>query len=259
MPSTEFLLYLIIVIFVVFVIMNYYKDNNTNEPQIQYKYIPVYSESDNSSRSDNASKIKNKHNDYENNNGINIVDVNSEGNYGGPYDGPYGGGYGGPGRPYPGPPGPPGPPGIPGGPGIPPIDPLRKFDYDAVNDDFTPPFRRSYYDDYGNYRYPPGMAPIYSRGPPGRFRKVGMLIAQGVAATDPYKFLSMMGREKYPGREYEYFASSPNTEQTIKFYIDTKGREISDGDLVNIDSLEGYSFKFKEDPDLSPRYDPYMI
>jgi hypothetical protein len=86
-----------------------------------------------------------------------------------------------------------------------------------------------------------------------------MLIAQGVAATDPYKFLTMMGREKYPGREYEYFASSPNTEQTLKFYIDTKGREVSDGDLVNIDSLEGYTFRFKEDPDLSPRYDPYII
>lgn len=250
MPSTEFLLYLIIVIFVVFVIMNYYKDNNTNEHQIQYKYIPVYSESD-ATRSDDASKkIKNNRNDYENNNGINIVDINSEGSGG--YGGPYGGRFG----------------ILPNIPGVPPplsgapplsIDPLRKFDYDAVNDDFTPPFRRSYYDDYGNYRYPPGMAPIYSRGPPGRFRKVGMLIAQGVAATDPYKFLSMMGREKYPGREYEYFASSPNTEQTLKFYIDTKGREISDGDLVNIDSLEGYTFKFKEDPDLSPRYDPYML
>src|SRR5579872_1071546 len=42
MPSTEFLLYLVIVIFAVFLIMNYYREKKPNKQQFQYKYIPVY-------------------------------------------------------------------------------------------------------------------------------------------------------------------------------------------------------------------------
>lgn len=153
-------------------------------------------------------------------------------------------------------------PGI--GPGIGPaagvpIDPLRKFDYDAVNDDFTPPFRRSYYDDYSAYVLHPGIYPTYTRGPPGRFRKTGTLVAQGVASNDKYKFMNMFGREKYPGREYEYYSTSTNVENRIKFYIETKGKEIYDGDMVHIPELEGYVFRYKEDQDLSPKYDPYIV
>jgi hypothetical protein len=155
---------------------------------------------------------------------------------------------------------------------MPPIDPLRQFDDNAVNDDFTPPFRRSYYDDY-NYRLAPGLYPTYTRGPPGRFRKIGTLIADtyttsaseenvdvAVPANDKFKFLILMGRQKYNYGDYEYYAISPNAEHRLKFYIDTRGREITDGqNPVVIDQLAGYTFTFKEDPDLSPRYDPYMV
>jgi len=138
------------------------------------------------------------------------------------------------------------------------VDPLRKFDYDSMNDDFTPPFRRSYYDEY-NYRLHPGLYPTYTRGPPGRFRKIGVLIADGVSANDKFKFLILMGRQKYPGREYEYFATSSDNDQRLKFFIETKGKEINDNDTVKLSELDGYSFKFKEDQDLSPRYDPYIL
>ena len=70
----------------------------------------------------------------------------------------------------------------------PPGDPLRKFDYDAVDNDFTPPYRRSLYDE-SSYNLVPGLFPTYTRGPPGRFRKIGTLIAQGVGTNDTYKFL----------------------------------------------------------------------
>jgi hypothetical protein len=147
-----------------------------------------------------------------------------------------------------------GPNGI-GGP-YPLIDPLRKFDYDAVYDDFTPPFRRSYYDDYPLV---PGLYPAYTRGPPGRFRKVGMLIADGVAADDKYKFLNLMGREKYTNGGFEYYASSIDTDTRLKIYIETKEKQINCGDIVRIPELSGYTFTFKEDIDLSPKYDPYYI
>ena len=226
MPSTEFLLYLVTVILVVFLITNYYQ--NDNEPEIQYRYIPVQNSKD--KKKDN--KCSNPRcsmlgsctcNTFRLNNqafGIHRHNNNLH---------------------------------------PPPIDPLRKFDYDTVHDDFTPPFRRSYYDDYSSYVHHPALFPTYTRGPPGRFRKIGTLVAQGVNHNDKYKFLHMMGREKYPGREYEYFAVSPNKECKMKFYFDTKGKEINDGDILTHRDLDGYSYQFNLDEDLSPKYDPYFI
>lgn len=279
MPSTEFLLYLVIVIFVIFVIMQYYK-NDSHEPEVQYKYIPIYRNEKlsniSSPSSENPGSTSNGVNgqytygtNSENNKNLNIEIVNrGEMGHRSGYAPGYGPGYG-PGcdpryRPGPGPepiptvpPLPAAPAGpLPHPPHVPPIDPLRKFDYDAVYDDFTPPFRRSYYDE-SDYRLPPGLYPIYTRYP-GRFRKIGTLIAQGVSANDKYKFLSLFGRQKYVGREYEYYAIT-NTDQKLKFYIDTKGKEIFDGDIVNVSELSEYAYKFKQDEDLSPRYDPWII
>jgi hypothetical protein len=140
-----------------------------------------------------------------------------------------------------------------GMPGM-PIDPLRKFDYDAIHDEFTPPFRRSYYDDYPLH---PGLYPTYTRGPPGRFRKVGTLSAQGVSTNDKYKFMNLIGRQKYNNREYEYYVTSTDKESKVKFYIDSNDLKIRDGDIVKVKQLEGYTYKFTEDEDLSPKYDPY--
>lgn len=222
MASTEFLLYLVTVILVVFLIINYYQ--NTNEPEIQYKYIPIQNSTDNNNKCSNpqcnmngsclCSNVNNNFRVYNHHNHLQ---------------------------------------------GPPPIDPLRKFDYDVVNDDFTPPFRRSYYDDYSSYIHHPSLLPTYTRGPPGRFRKIGTLVAQGVNHNDKYKFLHMMGREKYPGRDYEYFAISPNTDCKMKFYFDTKGKEINDGDILTHRDLDGYTYQFNLDEDLSPKYDPYYI
>lgn len=268
MPSTEFLLYLVIVIFAVFVIMNYYKDNGSDsrasKDNTQYRYIPVYkSENDNIRESlTSSSNVSDSYRSgmydknrrgYNNGNGNGNGYGNGNGN---------GNGYGngkideidiynrqeGPGGPM-------GPGGMP----VPPIDPLRKFDFDTINDDFTPPFRRSYYDEY-NYRLNPALYPAYTRGPPGRFRKIGTLVADGVSANDQYKFLLLMGRQKWPsGGDYEYYAMNPDSDKRLKFYIETRGKEICNDDIVKISELEGYIYKFKEDKDLSPRYDPYIL
>lgn len=137
------------------------------------------------------------------------------------------------------------------------IDPLRKFDYDAVNDDFTPPFRRSYYDD--DPRVVPGLLPRYTRGLPGRFRKIGVLVADKVSTNDKYKFLLLMGRQRWIGGDYEYFATSPDADNRIKFFICNKNKEISNGENVKIHELDEYVYTFREDKDLSPLYDPYIV
>ena len=254
MPSTEFLLYLAVSIFAVFFIITYYREYS--DPEIQYRYIPIY-QTDSSEKSRKSNKQESQ--TYCNNpqckrmgrcmcRGMTSM-VSQETGFIGetPLGGPIGGPLVGP---NPGP--------TPAPVPTPPIDPLRKFDYDAVNDEFTPPFRRSYYDEF-NYVLHPGLYPTYTRGPMGRFRKVGTLVAEGVGANDKYKFLNVMGRQKYTGREYEYYATTIDTERGIKFYIETKGKEINDGDIITITKLDGYKFRFEEDPDLSPRYDPYLI
>ncbi|AYV77636.1 MAG: hypothetical protein Dasosvirus16_3 [Dasosvirus sp.] len=276
MITTEFLLYLVIVIFAVYFILNYYKEDN-----VKTRYVPVqqvrYVTPDSANGSENNQSQQYQDSQYSQNS-QNSQNSQYGQRYGQKYNqrvnvnvnngnGLLPDGMGAPFSPYgaanpPAPIGsypPNGPPIGPNGPApFPPIDPLRKFDYDAVGDDFTPPFRRSYYDDY-NYILNPALYPAYTRGPPGRFRKIGTLIAQGVATNDKYKFMNLMGREKYVGREYEYYAISTDTENKVKFYIDTRGKEIHDCDIVTIPELDGYIFKFKEDPDLSPRYDPYLV
>lgn len=271
MPSTEFLLFLVIAAIVTYFIINYVK-NNTHESEIQYRYIPIDNNYDFKPNSRSKMQIRDNfesdfdHEElyskdhYPNQRSKNKKSVrlatkqesreSRESREREPMDRES----------------------INQKLGMIPmvsnpvgsiglemsIDPLRKFDYDTMNDDFTPPFRRSYYDDY-NYVLHPGLHPLYTRGPPGRFRKIGTLIAQGISSDNKYKFLNLMGRQKYPGRDYEYYVTSTNTEQKIKFYIDTRGKEINDKDIVTIAELEGHVYKFNEDPDLSPKYDPYIL
>jgi hypothetical protein len=238
MPSSDFLLYLVIACGILYHVMS--SQQNANQP-IQYKYVPVYKQSDRPpdrphDRPHDRPPDRPAPKTQQKKVSINIRNQSGQSDYPQGYPPDY-------------------PPDYPPVPPVLPVDPLRRFDYDAIYDEFTPPFRRSYYDDH----LIPELYPMYSRGPPGRFRKVGMLIAQGVATNDKYKFMNMMGREKYVGRDYEYYATSTDSEHKIKFYIDTKGREIRDCDIVTIPELEGYVFKFSEDPDLSPRYDPYAV
>lgn len=248
MPSTEFLLYLVIVIFIVYIATNYYKDNQTCGTDVQYKYIPVYKNlNDDQSKSDNVS------NNVVNENANNGMYNNTHSYYGHhPSHPPFSpNGFVDPHVPPHHP--------TPHHPPPPSVDPLRKFDYDAIYDEFTPPFRRSYYDDYSSYGRHPALYPTFTRGPVGRFRKIGTLIADGVVNNDKFKFLNLNGREKYPGREFEYYATSTDVKDKIKFYLETKGKEIHDGDIVTIPELKGYSYQYKEDPDLSPRYNPYFV
>lgn len=224
MVSAEFLLYIVTMFFAMFMVIYYLRDD-----------VPHKFNNSNLSRNDNDGGNNMKRNDgrFLFNNGMPI------------------------GRQI-------GPPinipvALPGGQQ--PIDPLRKFDYNVMYDDFTPPFSRSYYDDYA---LTPELLPYYSRGPPGRFRRIGMLynaVLTGtttqVAATDRYKFMILIGREKYPGREYEYYAISTSHQDKIKILIpSTNGAILNDGATITIPEI-GYTYTLKVDPDLSPRYDPY--
>ena len=244
MVSTELLLYLVSVAFIIFIVMYYMREDKHDYPRF---YPPPPPSQPTTLEQDTANNQTTQASQYHNTYcrqrgkctcGLRNINVNVNND-----DASFGG--------Y--------PPPMMGGPGpVPPVDPLRKFDYDAMYDEFTPPFRRSYYDLY-NYMLGPGLYPSYTRGPPGRFRKIGTLMAQDVGYDDKFKFLLLIGREKYPGREYEYYVTMPNTHDKLKIYIDTRGKEILDGDTVIVPEMQGYKYIFREDKDLSPKYDPYFI
>lgn len=278
MPSTEFLLYLVTVIFVVYVIMTHvYKDTSSGQ-NYDSKRIDEYHSDMSNSRPKSPNKYQRSNSNYASGDGMtsqsrqyqpsqqsgNYQPSHQSGNYqpsqlatrhnlsksrhpryDDSVDRPVRiniNNENDPHQPF---------------PPYPPVDPLREFDYAVKNDDLTPPYRRSYYDEY---HLVPGLFPHSTRGPHGTFRKVGTLVAEGVSSNDKYKFLNLMGRKKYMGSgDFEYFASSLQIDAPVKFMIETRGKEISEGDIVKIPELEGYSYKFNEHKDMSALYHPYIL
>jgi hypothetical protein len=125
-----------------------------------------------------------------------------------------------------------------------------------LNDPLSPPFKLPYY--YNSY---PMLAPTYNDsnyGNYGRFRKLGTLIAQSLTATDRFKFLILIGRQKQLSKNYEYYAITSDTNDRLKFFIDRNGREIYHNDIILIKELN-ISYEYKEDPTLSLEYEDILI
>lgn len=274
--TTEFLLYLVSIALIVFIIIHYFTGDD------ETKIIPVYKKEDNNTSNQNNQYNQNNQHTQHNQN----AQYMQQGQYGqqghgyvggagqyGAHGAPHGGRFGGPavggqiggvvGGPIGGPIGGPvgGPAVGPAGAGVvPPPDPyikLLEHDVRQIDDPLVPPYSRSYYDDEYAYLYPPALAPFYNRHE-GKFRKIGLLIGQGLGNNDKYKFLNLIGRQKFRNREYEYYIISTDKENNLKFEIDTKGREIRDGDLVKIPELDNQEYMYKEDEDISPKYNPFI-
>lgn len=132
---------------------------------------------------------------------------------------------------------------------------LREYDYRALNDELTPPFKRDDYYVPPQLLYPREFG-LYTRGAPGIFRKMGYV--QNLNSTD-YKFLTLMGRQKYQGStQYEYYVTSTNKDSNIKFYLDNYKKELYDGDTVNIPQLNNEQYTVFIDKNLDFEYIPYI-
>jgi len=119
----------------------------------------------------------------------------------------------------------------------PPIDLLKDYDYRAYADPLTPPFKRDDYMIPAQAFYPNGYD-YYTRGEPGMFKKVGYLKNLNETNTR-YEFLTLLGRQKYMGStQYEYYVTSTNSEQNLKFYLEAYKRELYDGDSVYVPQLK---------------------
>jgi hypothetical protein len=88
------------------------------------------------------------------------------------------------------------------------------------------------------------MVGIPTKGYPSTFKKMATLICtdEHVAIDDPYKFLFLMGREKYPGaNSYDYYAVEKNSDGggVLKFDLPRKSGEFNTGDTIEIYDLVG--------------------
>ena len=94
-----------------------------------------------------------------------------------------------------------------------------------------------------------------------RFRHENIIKDESVPLTDPYKFLFLMGREKYAGaNSYDYYAVEKTSEGNgvLKFNLPRITREYNSGDEIYIHELKR-KYRVRMDELDGFRYDPYII
>jgi len=135
---------------------------------------------------------------------------------------------------------------------FPPRDPKIEFDQQTFRNPLLPPRRRD------DWNVP--LPTISTRGYPSPYHKMGTLVNPTAENNDKFKFLFLIGRQKYPGSNfYDYFVTDANNEKaSLKFDLDTNHKELSTGDTVNISQL-GSSYNVTMDKFVDLEYNPYVF
>lgn len=131
--------------------------------------------------------------------------------------------------------------------------PHRRYDRRVVSDKLTAPRRR---DEYG-WSTHPLLVPTYTQGPPVSFRRMGMLTDETATTDYKYKFLLLIGREKYRRGPFEYYAVPTVKDDNIKFTIDNT-RELFSGDTITIEQL-GRKYNVAIDKPMTLDYHPDIL
>ena len=136
---------------------------------------------------------------------------------------------------------------------------LRNYDYRTLSDPLTPPYKRD--DDMIPANViAPDLFGIYTQGGPLPFIKVGKLIDNHAKNDEPYKFLILFGRRRYPGSNlYDYYATTTNRDDYLKFDLDYKNvrYELYTGNHVFIPELKK-KYEVVIDRQMDFTYTPYM-
>ena len=134
---------------------------------------------------------------------------------------------------------------------------MKEYDYRTLEDPLTPPFKRD------DYMVPvqmvrPDLYGIYTSGAPGTFRKMGYL--KSSSPNGDYKYLNLIGRPKYNGSSiYEYYVTSTNRDDSIKFYLHKYKKELYEGDTVKVPQIGSEEFEVIIDKDLNLEYNPLLF
>ena len=132
----------------------------------------------------------------------------------------------------------------------PPVDAIREYDYRALSDPLVPPYKRD------DYQIPLPVTP--TRGFPTAFKKVGLLVDSEALNTDPYKFMLLMGRQKYPGSNfYDYYVTENKQDSALKFDLPNLHKELSTDDKLPLTDLNK-TYTVKIDRNLGFDYNPFV-
>lgn len=134
---------------------------------------------------------------------------------------------------------------------------IDKRDEDAYSDPLTAPTRR-----LPRHIYPTRKSDfieeVPTRGYPDSYHYYGVLRRES-----DNKFVKLFGRQIYPGSsQYEYYIETVESDLAVKIPLEiNNGREIFDGDEIDIEVLDSSKGKFrlymnKYD---RPRYNPFVI
>jgi hypothetical protein len=127
----------------------------------------------------------------------------------------------------------------------------REYDYRSFEDPLVPPYKR---DDF-MLTYPS----YPTRGYPTSFKKMGLLIDDNASNDDQYKFMILVGRQRFQNANYyDYYVTENKADAILKFDLGTNRREIMDGDMINIPELSK-SYRSKIDRNLGFEYNPYVL
>ena len=138
----------------------------------------------------------------------------------------------------------------------PPIQPslmdiARDYDYRTFADPLVPPYKRD------DYQIPLPSMP--TRGYPSSFKKMGTLIDEDAPNDDPYKFMILVGRQKYPGSNwYDYYVTENRTDSPLKFDIQNIHKEFMSDDELKVKELKK-TYKINIDRNLGFDYNPFVL
>lgn len=141
---------------------------------------------------------------------------------------------------------------------LPISDVFRKYDHKVLNDPLIAPRRRDDYNDNPSIFYPT-LFGTPTRGGPGVFHKVGMLVDINATNTDKFKFLTLVGRPKYVGGStYEYYATKKDDDNLLKFDLPSIRKELMGDEDIVVNEL-GKTYKVQIDKTLDWQYDPSIF
>lgn len=130
------------------------------------------------------------------------------------------------------------------------VNPMREYDYRSLNDPLVPPYKR---DEYSF------LPTTFTRGFPSSYKKMGLLIDVEASNDDPYKFMILIGRLKYPGGStYDYYVTENKNDSALKFDLKDIHKELFTDDEIRIPEL-GKTYKAKIDRNLGFDYTPFIF
>ena len=128
---------------------------------------------------------------------------------------------------------------------------MREYDYRTLRDPLVPPLVRD------DYNVP--IIPIATRGYPSSYKKMGLLVNSEAVNNDKFKFLLLIGRQKYPGSNfYDYYVTDGSEHPTLKFDLPNLHKEVNSDDKIKIDELNT-TYTVKMDRNLGYEYNPYIV